>query len=42
MNKKLKNIFKIILFFSVGIGIFIWVSKDQDWEKTKDALLKAI
>ncbi|MCF6364987.1 MAG: flippase-like domain-containing protein [Bacteroidales bacterium] len=41
MNKKLKNILKIIIFFSVGIGIFIWVSKDQDWEKTKIALLKA-
>ena len=41
MNKKLKNIFKIILFFSVGIGIFLWVSKDQDWDKTKVALLEA-
>ena len=41
MNKKLKNILQIIIFFSVGIGIFLWVSKDQDWDKTKVALLDA-
>ncbi len=41
MTKKLKNIFKIIIFFSVGIAIFWWVSKDQDWNALKDALANA-
>lgn len=41
MNKKLKNIFKIIIFFSVGIIIFWWVSKDQDWDVLKEALANA-
>jgi len=41
MSKKLKNIFKIIIFFSVGIAIFWWVSKDQDWNALKNALSNA-
>jgi uncharacterized protein (TIRG00374 family) len=41
MTKKLKNIFKIIIFFSVGIALFWWVSKDQDWNTLKDALSNA-
>jgi len=41
MTKQFKNIFKIIIFFSVGIVIFWWVSKDQDWNALKDALSKA-
>jgi len=41
MNKKIKNALKIILFFSVGIGIFYWVSKDQDWDSLKTALSNA-
>lgn len=39
--KNLKNTFKIIIFFSVGILIFWWVSKDQDWNALKDALSNA-
>jgi uncharacterized protein (TIRG00374 family) len=41
MNKKLKNSIKTFLFFSVGIAIFWWVYKDQDWHETKKALLNA-
>ncbi|NPA44363.1 MAG: flippase-like domain-containing protein [Chlorobi bacterium] len=41
MAKKLKNIFKIIIFFSVGILIFWWVSKDQDFNALKKALSQA-
>ncbi len=41
MNKRFKNIIKFLLFFSVGIFIFWWVYKDQDWSEIKDALLKA-
>ena len=29
------------MFFSVGIGIFWWVSKDQDWNALKNALSDA-
>ena len=41
MNKKLKNIIKFLLFFSVGIFIFWWVSKDQDINELKEALKNA-
>lgn len=41
MNKRLKNIIKFLLFFSVGIFIFWWVSKDQDINELKEALKNA-
>jgi len=41
LNKRLKNIIKFLLFFSVGIFIFWWVSKDQDINELKEALKNA-
>ena len=41
MNKRFKNIIKFLLFFSVGIFIFWWVSKDQDINELKEALKNA-
>ncbi len=41
MDTKIKNALKIILFFSIGAGVFFLVYKDQDWSETKDVLLKA-
>jgi uncharacterized protein (TIRG00374 family) len=41
LKKKIKNSLKFLLFFSVGIFIFWLVYKDQDWDKTWDALVEA-
>ncbi|NPA67079.1 MAG: flippase-like domain-containing protein [Chlorobi bacterium] len=41
MKKRLKNIIKIILFFSVGAGIFWFVYGKQDTDELKNALINA-
>jgi uncharacterized protein (TIRG00374 family) len=41
VNKKVKNFLKFFIFFSIGILIFWWVSKDQDIDELKIALEKA-
>jgi uncharacterized protein (TIRG00374 family) len=41
VNKNLKKGLQIFLFFSVGFFIFWWVSKDQDLDELKRALIHA-